>query len=426
MKTKPQKSLILFSGIIFLFFALSLYRCSERPTQSYKDTPIINLKIETDDFATIGDIVYLPLYLRNDVSIGGFSLLVSWDPNVLNLHDVIRGDCIDDIDFYLGPHKPHYMFERFYFELLPSTEIHKKKMKIIGLADILDEYQGYPIKPNLSGCVLTYLKFEVKNNANLRGFFLPVNFEWDNETLDDNILTDSTGQIWYVSANPVQFPQNTTIPDVEIIRSPIFMDGGIEVVYIVSNWIGDVNLNEFSHEIADAVCFANYFITEYLCTYGLEGMDDFWYGISVEATDVNRDGITLSISDLVFIIRIILEMERPIIGNGDNKTGDTLFVGTIQNADQVTVASRSHSTIGATAFVFKHSGVVNEVKNSSRIDLKWNDQDGKLRVLLWSPEANFIPAGSKELFSFEAENVDLIKIEAADDMAHQLPCVISQ
>jgi len=230
MKTKPQKSLILFSGIIFLFFALSLYRCSERPTQSYKDTPIINLKIETDDFATIGDIVYLPLYLRNDVSIGGFSLLVSWDPNVLNLHDVIRGDCIDDIDFYLGPHKPHYMFERFYFELLPSTEIHKKKMKIIGLADILDEYQGYPIKPNLSGCVLTYLKFEVKNNANLRGFFLPVNFEWDNETLDDNILTDSTGQIWYVSANPVQFPQNTTIPDVEIIRSPIFMDGGIEVL----------------------------------------------------------------------------------------------------------------------------------------------------------------------------------------------------
>jgi hypothetical protein len=77
-------------------------------------------QIET---AHIGEIVYVPVYLQNFVPFGGFKILNEWDPNVLTLLDVIRGDCINEIDFYLGPHNPHYKFEKFMYEWLPCTDI---------------------------------------------------------------------------------------------------------------------------------------------------------------------------------------------------------------------------------------------------------------------------------------------------------------
>jgi hypothetical protein len=375
--------------------------------------------IAQDDFALIGDLVYLPVYLQNFVPFGGFKILNEWDPNVLTLHDVIRGDCINEIDFYLGPHNPHYKFEKFMYEWLPCTDIHKKKIKVVGIADMPDGYQGYPIDVHQEPCVLYYLVFEVKNDATLKGFKLPVIFEWDVGIWDENTFSDPTGYIWYVSADPEQFPHDPTGPNYEIRKLMYFYNGGIRVDDTGLQWRGDVNLNEYAYEIADAVCFANYFITGYLCTYGQEGITDYWYEISIEATDVTADGIVLSIADLVYMIRIIMEMEAPIV----TKAAPVAEVASVtaQVKDRsVVVSSDCDANIGAAAFVFKHSGSVADVKNLSSMDLKWNDADGKLRVLVWSPEANFVPAGASDLFSFEAEGVELIGVEAADDMGRAL------
>jgi len=376
--------------------------------------------IDQDDCANICDIVYLPVYLQNFVEFGGFKLLVEWDPNVLTLHDVLRGDCIDDMICF-----ERYMFERFFYEWLPCTDIHKKKIKIVGLADMPDGYQGYPIEPHPEGCELALLKFEVKCDATLKGFKLPVKFEWDEAIWNENTFSDPTGYIWYVSADPEQFPHDPTGPNYEIRKLLYFYDGGIRVDDTGVKWRGDVNLNEYAYEIADVVCFAQYFITGYLCTFGQEGITDFWYEISLNATDVNFDGITLSIADLVYMIRIILELEMPIM---DPKvalvTEVASMTANVQDAD-VVVSSDCDANIGASAFVFKHSGAVNEVENLSNMKLEWNDQDGKLRVLVWSPKADFLPKGAHDLFSFEAEGVELVGVDAADDMGKTLNTPIS-
>jgi hypothetical protein len=267
--------------------------------------------------------------------------------------------------------------------------------------------------------VLFFLKFEIKNDATLKGFKLPVKFEWDEAIWDENTFSDPTGYIWYVSGDPEQFPWDPTGPNYEIRKLMYFYNGGIRVDDTGLQWRGDVNLNEYPYEIADAICFANYFITGYLCTYGQEGITDYWYEISIEATDVTADGITLSIADLVYMIRIIMEMEAPIV----TKAAPVAEVASVtaQVKDRsVVVSSDCDANIGAAAFVFKHSGSVAEVKNLSSMDLKWNDADGKLRVLVWSPEANFVPAGASDLFSFEANDVELIGVEAADDMGRAL------
>ncbi len=93
-----------------------------------------------------------------------------------------------------------------------------------------------------------------------------------------------------------------------------YIDGGIDIICPDSiDARGDVNLNGIPNEIADATVFVNYFI------YGLSA-----FTVNVEgqtaATDINADGIVLSVADLAYLIRIIvgdcLPIPKPIV-SGD-------------------------------------------------------------------------------------------------------------
>jgi hypothetical protein len=369
-----------------------------------------------------GDIYNLAVYWQGNVDVCGFKLMIEWDPTVLTLMGVERGTCIDDIDFWFGHNAPHYKWEKFYYEQLFSTEIHKQKVKLVGLCDVPDGYQGYSLESNPDPCVLAYLKFKVKNDATLKEFKLPVWFEWDAGTYDENTFSDPTGNIWYVSGDPLQFPDTATGPNFSIIKGLYFTDGGIRVRDDGINWIGDVNLNEYPYEIADAVLFSRYFI---------EGIDVFmtdayWRDIQINATDVNWDGYTLTISDLVYLIRIILELETPF-GQGHQKLApvDEVagMIASIKGED-VVISSKSDVPIGAALYVFKHAGVSN-LTNLSNMDMKYSDNGSELKVLLWSLDGKSVPAGSQQLFSFEGKNVELVSVEAADNLGRTLKGTIS-
>jgi hypothetical protein len=84
------------------------------------------------------------------------------------------------------------------------------------------------------------------------------------------------------------------------IRDINFFNGGIDVMCVdTMDDRGDINLNGVKNEIADAVMFTNYFI------YGL---DVFHINrlAQIAATDINADGLTLSVADLVYLVRIIV------------------------------------------------------------------------------------------------------------------------
>jgi len=65
---------------------------------------------------------------------------------------------------------------------------------------------------------------------------------------------------------------------------------------------GDVNMNTVTYEVADAVLFASYF-AQGIVVFG--GPPDDAYKIC--ATDVNADGRPLTLSDFVYLIRVILK-----------------------------------------------------------------------------------------------------------------------
>ncbi len=66
---------------------------------------------------------------------------------------------------------------------------------------------------------------------------------------------------------------------------------------------GDINCNGVAYEIADAVMFSNFFITG-PAAFGPTALDH--QDASIAASDCNFDGIALSVSDYVYLVRAVV------------------------------------------------------------------------------------------------------------------------
>jgi len=176
------------------------------------------------------------------------------------------------------------------------------------------------------------------------------------------------------------------------------------------------NLNEYPYEIADAVLYSNYF------TFG-DQVFDIDYDLQILASDINQDGFYLTVSDFVFLIRIILEDISPKhkLAPSDDLVDVTLAI----QGDAVNVISNSSTAVGAGLYIFRHSGEVKNLKVHTDMDVKYHDSGGELRILVYSFDGRAIPAGLSELFSFEAHDVELIQVEAVDFYGSPLKSTIT-
>ncbi|GAH35566.1 unnamed protein product, partial [marine sediment metagenome] len=204
--------------------------------------------------------------------------------------------------------------------------------RFIGLADMNNGPYHPPAEALIPNGIFIMMEYYVANDQNLGDQFLPINFVWFD--CGDNTFSDPTGNDLYVDTrifNPEglliwdetdddAFPESSRIfgvgtPDeciqeVEGKPAPIrcveFNHGGICVVHPDSiDDRGDINLNGVAYEIADAVVLSNYFI------YGLSAFTVSVAG-QIAASDVNADGLTLSVADLVYLIRVIIGDADPI------------------------------------------------------------------------------------------------------------------
>jgi hypothetical protein len=184
-----------------------------------------------------------------------------------------------------------------------------------------------------AGDELVVLHFLVSSDANLECNFAPIRFIWYD--CADNSISSQYGDTLFVSKyvwdfagfdefhNPIfneitgidnTFPTLTGIvnTDGELIMGcnvsakgepwPLihFNNGGLDIACADSiDAVGDINMNAIGYEIADAVMFTNYFL-EGIAAFGThpEG--------SIAASDTNKDGLTLTVADLVYLIRVIV------------------------------------------------------------------------------------------------------------------------
>jgi hypothetical protein len=174
-------------------------------------------------------------------------------------------------------------------------------------------------------------------------------------------------------------------------RSVDFCNGGIDIVCADSiDARGDINLNGYGYEIADAVLFSRYFV------YGLPAFTINADG-QTAASDANADGLVLTVADLVYLIRVIVGDALPV-----SKVGQQQAIQAYYNHNQKVLTVNSPIPIGGMALT-----VAGEVTPRLLVNgpvIMWHSEGENTRILVYPA----FEAGEKTIAGF---NGDILEVD---------------
>ncbi|MBK7141798.1 MAG: T9SS type A sorting domain-containing protein [bacterium] len=364
-------------------------------------------------------------YMHPINGIGGFNILIAYDNSALSLQQVIEGSIYAACGW-------EYFTYRFGADGNCSGGCPSGLVRVIGIAET-NNGANHPVADcDATGETLFSLKFLVSNDYTLECQYAPIRFFW----LDcgDNTISDETGNILYIAArvydyhfidanvpmdpNLATFPgyagvpigacENSTPGKPDPIRDIDFYNGGIDIACVDSiDDRGDVNLNDFAYEIADAVLFSRYFV------YGLPVFTINQAG-QIASTDANADGLVLTVADLVYLIRVVVGDELPYDKLSAVSTEFTNANGTLSVTGDM----------GAALVVVK-GNVVPENLTSSIMDFAF---DGTNTRILVYPDVNNFASFTGEFLN--VNNAEVVSVEfgsanGATVVAKQIPANFS-
>jgi len=392
----------------------------------------VDVAIKGPPCSPVGVEVDVHLEVSTNDAIGGFDLLLSYDQSVMAFLFAMPGAAIAG------------KWEYFTYRTGPfsgcSGACPSGMIRVVAIADVNNGAAHPPPGSLTPAGNIADLRFRIANNQGLSDQFLPISFYW----LDcgDNSFSDPSGNQLFVdgriynSENAVvwdefddaRYPESARIrglgaPDNPCLsgdkalpqRCVDFHNGGVCVIHQDSiDARGDVNLNGLAYEVADAVLFTNYFI------YGIRV-----FRINIEgqiaATDVNADGATLTVADLVHLVRVVTGDAAPV--PKIVPTYGTPLLTLERTGDRLTVKSSSAANIGAVALTFALAGAIPQSVSlgagASNMDLIYHTEDGRLRALIHenpvTATGEYIPAGDVELLVITLPaGTGEVRLEAAD------------
>ncbi len=358
--------------------------------------------------------------------IGGFDFLIAYDASALSFQTATFGAA-------LGP--AGCGWEYFTYRYGPfgncGGPCPSGMLRVIAIADANNGAHHPDCFAVPNGGEMVSLKFFVTANQTFECQYVPIRFAWID--CGDNALSNVGGDTLWISSKVFDFENTDPLidPNFEVtdlscyfaisyggacadcdvsekyepIRFIYFWNGGIDIVCADSiDARGDLNLNGVPNEIADAVLFTNYFL------YGLSALDPNpqFRQAQIAASDVNADGLTLTVGDLVYLLRVIVGDALPfpkLTPFANHATVD--FDGTLTLTAPVEV--------GAFYATFRVNGDYS-IHNLSDLRLESSTGDGFLRVLVYSGLEDMsrrLDAGSNPLFSLSG-NAELVDIQVAD------------
>ena len=360
-------------------------------------------------FATIGEAVgspgskvQIPITIdASGTSVGGFTFCIEYDPVTLTFVSLERGLFFDEPGPFAGSYKWHYLIWRNN----PSTVIHKFKLCVVGIGKLY-YYEGKCLPQGDKGELL--LTFRLSNNELYRCFRSPIIWERLDPVCVVNAFSDCSGNVVNLFDDPVFFdPQLCPglYPKAEVVACARAVDGGIVFRCEIDPLVrGDINVNGFAYEIGDAVLFANYFLSG----IGVFSGDPDTRERQINATDINADGLPLSVADLVYLLRILSGDQAPLGGAKLTPLVNTVDV----TFDGRNVKSDNKVDLGAAWFVFK--GEATKVEPIiTGVEVKYGISNGETRVLVYGlKKGDKIPAGNSTLFRIWGVE-EPTKVEAA-------------
>jgi hypothetical protein len=352
---------------------------------------------------------------------GGFDFLVEYDASALNFLSADRGTLLDECGW-----------EYFQYRFGPNGNCGtgvcpSGKLRVVALAETNNGAAHPSCFSSAVNGQLVSLNFYVTNDRTLECQYVPIRFCWYD--CGDNTISSRTGDSLFISryvfdystgldmADPTaDFPSlfganevcDTALEDgkPDPLRKIDFFNGGVDIACAESlDARGDINLNEIAYEIADAVVFTNYFIYGFSAfTINMEGQ--------IAATDVNADGLALSVADLVYLIRVVIGDANPFPKTTPVASVDVNY--TLDQSGSLTVLDGAQ--IGAMYAVV--DGVANPTLNADGMELRYNYDGTQTRVLVYSLAGNSFTGSALnldgKLVSLEMATADGAPVNAAN------------
>ncbi|MBI3872115.1 MAG: T9SS type A sorting domain-containing protein [candidate division Zixibacteria bacterium] len=350
-----------------------------------------------------GETVTVPILIdHTNALLGGYDFLLCFDPTGVNFVTAQKGSVIPNWEYFtyrLGTRGDCGIG-------CPSGLI-----RIIGIADMNNGSSHPPAEEFLPDGVIATIKFLVTTDRNFIGQCLPIRFCW----LDcgDNTISDKTGDTTFIGVG-VRYDTCQSQAKVNPISAICFTDGQI-CIQEPPDDRGDVNLNGIANEVGDAVLYTNYFI------YGDKVWNPVYKAAQLLASDVNDDGIVLTVADLIFLIRIITGDQQPLLPGGNPKIlalDPAHVVATVADG-ALQLGWQSDVAVGGAHFVIDvpsdaEIGTPALTPDVADMEIRSNLEGNQLRVLVYSRTARQIPAGRHTVVTIPMTNAARASVSTYD------------
>jgi hypothetical protein len=315
-----------------------------------------------------GGVAEVPITLLNSEAIGGMELLIQYDPTTLTFLEAIRqGTRCQD-------------WEYFYYRDQQQAGLYRQ-VKIVGFADFPNQIDSEPLLPD-SG-VVAILRFKVTNDPNLSGLLIPLEFySWD---FTDNTLSTPQGE----------FIQQE---EVSLANGGVLLDAG-------NTLVGDINQNGMAYEVGDAVKLAAH-LSETIRLTPQQLMN----------SDINQDGRLGTLTDLVLLIKRILEQQTVPQGEGDDAQELAVVRMTDQSSESF-VQLESERPVGGALLIFRDEDLSAEdvelAAQAGEVDLYTSRVGNEFRILLMGRDSKPLPLGD-HLVNLKRGNLEMAAVSLAD------------
>ncbi|MFH1687062.1 MAG: hypothetical protein ABIE70_06015 [bacterium] len=294
--------------------------------------PIVTVSTESTYFPddTVRVSIDLAQSEANPVDLGGFDLLLAYDDQSLQIMNASPGELLDSCG---------WEYFNYANGSVGGCGDSTGMIRLVALADI----NNGPFHPDCFGSTggqLARIDYFVPWDTT--NYTRRIAFDWQWCDCGDNTFTDLSGDsLWLseVAYDEYGFPitledslpsqggaPESCIQTGTTVRRFNYMGGTTRIAYYEHDldYRGDINVNDIPYEIADYLLFINYFL------YGA-GVFTVNLELQVASTDVNADGLVLTLADLVYLYRVIVGDAPPYQGGDKHLSSDTVIV--IQDYD---------------------------------------------------------------------------------------------
>lgn len=409
-----MKSLIL----SFCIIAVGLFVPGQVEETCAAVTPSIRIDSLSD--VTQGEMVTVSVFYeqgdQTSLTNGGFDLLLNYDPAYLTFLYAREGNLISGCEWEAF----HYLYGRQ--GLCGGQPCPIGTIRITAFAEFGMDENRPTCFLNSSGEIVQ-LYFLVSDDRTLEGTFVPINFIWyscrDNST--SNIRGDSmfiSQSVFDATLNDVTdpgtgYPTLTGAQDSDCfplrsytppVRAIDFYSGGLgiaaDLIDIRPLLVGDINLDGIAGDSADFYLFRDYFIDR-------SSVFDINLDQQTNATDVNQDGINLSVADLIHLARIVENNGNPPPSPFDTSIHKARF---IQHFDLKSIEVQTPDTLGAVFMVFRGSILPAQLTYPMELKYRYDAANHLTFVLIYSLNGEALPDGV--IMNYQGEAA-LFRVETA-------------